>query len=63
VSDTSKYVLLKAKVMVEQEGQPFELEVTGVDGTKHRVQPSLENVYAPCGDLRGLASQERKEGT
>jgi hypothetical protein len=37
-------VLLRARVLVTKDGQPFELQVESADGTKHSVWPKLEDV-------------------
>jgi hypothetical protein len=37
-------VLLRARVLVTKDGQPFECQVTSADGTTHSVWPKLEDV-------------------
>jgi hypothetical protein len=51
-------VLLRARVLVTKDGQPFECQVTSADGTKHSVWPKLEDVVQP--DAPAWEGSERK---
>ena len=55
---TEKYVLLKAKVMTEFEGQPYELEVRNASGLTMRVQPPDEDVIDLDAALATLKGRE-----
>lgn len=55
-------VLLRAKVLVTKDGQPFELEVVSADGTAHSVWPKLEDVVQQDKALRELVAKWRDAG-